>query len=144
MGIRDCVVALALCVAVGACGGGGRGVDEEAFSDWYSATEAERQEVAGDDVDKYTVAEGLAEARSTCRELEGANAVDELDDISRRMENSLGGRYFIDATTEWICPDEAEVIEDLIEAGTVDYRAVCEEDEDDIGCSVPGPDPLDF
>ena len=60
------------------------------------------------------------------------------------MENSLRGRYFIDVATEWICPREAEVIEDLIQAGTVDYRAVCEENEGDIGCSVPGPDPLDF
>jgi hypothetical protein len=83
----------------------------------------------------HTVAEGLASARGTCRELESAGTVDDLDDIARRMENSLSGRYFVDAAVRWVCPDQEGRVDELIESGVVDYRALCDEDEGDIGCA---------
>lgn len=141
--MRTAIAVLLVCLALAGCGNDSPKPDDGAFSAWYSANEERRQEAAGGDADVHTVAEGLATARATCRELETAGSVDELDDIARRMENSLSGRYFVDAAVRWVCPGEEGRTEELIESGVLDYRALCDEDERDIGC-VRGLDPLGF
>ena len=143
------IVAAALLV-LGGCGGDS-GPDEDAFSDWYTGNQERRREFLEDsgtdeaDYEIYTAAEGLAQARSLCRELEQSEDLVDLEGISNRMENSLSGRHFVDAAVEWICPGEAHTVDDLIDAGTLDMRALCEENpEADIGCGgPPADDPLD-
>jgi hypothetical protein len=137
--MRAAVAVLLVCLTLGGCGSGGGESDEDSFA----SNQDRRQAAAGGDPDVHTVAEGLASARGTCRELESAGTVDDLDDIARRMENSLSGRYFVDAAVRWVCPDQEGRVDELIESGVVDYRALCDEDEGDIGCAG-GIDPLDF
>lgn len=150
--MRRVAIAVLMGVTVGACGGGGSAADESAFMEWYRQNEDRRMEVlegaeniVDPEVLRHSQAEGLAEARATCGELAEAASGDAVANrsLSVQMENSLTGRYFVDAAIRWVCPGREGVVDRLIEEGTVDQRQKCEEVPEAIGCGGNGLDPLD-
>jgi hypothetical protein len=60
------------------------------------------------------------------------------------MQGSLDDRYFVDATTRWICPDQRATAERLIkDDGVTDVRAICALAQSDTRCLYPvGVDPM--